>query len=116
MATVSQKPNAVVSGLLDYLNETDQSDLLPQVQETLGTIVGKSKKAEKIMVTSTVALTDIQKKLIQNFVIKKIGVHLPLVNTIDTNIIGGFTLHVGDWYVDASLAFALKNLSRSLLS
>ena len=112
----SIKPDVVVSGLLDYLQESHQFDLLPEVQKTLDTIVGKSKKAEKIIATTRIALLEIQKKHIQDFIKKKIGLHLPLVNTIDTQVLGGFTIQVGDWYIDASLEFSLKSLTRTLLS
>lgn len=115
MQKSDQKSNLVVSGFLEYLTDTGMGDMVGQVREELDREVDKSKKADKIIVKSAVSLTSVQKKKLRDFVKNKIGANLPLINTLDKTILGGITINIGDWYIDASLRQGLTTLTQTLL-
>lgn len=110
------KTNFVVSGLLDYLTETGQTKLLQKVTEELANLLQESKKADVIIVTSSINLSDKQIENIKNILYKFLDVELPVVNEIDKKLLGGFTVKVGDWFMDASLLRQVKNLKKLMLS
>ena len=39
-----------------------------------------------------------------------------IINRIDKKLLGGFTVRVGDWFLDASLAYQLEELKDSLIN
>lgn len=110
------KSNLVVSGLLDYLSETGQVKLLPEVAEELHSLLEESKKADQITVTSFLPLTQIQQSELKNILEELIKIDLPIKNQIDKKLLGGFTVKVGDWFLDSSLLYYLNNIKRLLLS
>lgn len=116
MEEPSQKSQAVVSGLLHYLKETNQTELLGSVRDRLDEVAGKSRKADKIVVTSAVPISLGQNKRLRGFVKKTLGLSLPLTNRIDKTILGGLTIKVGDWFVEATIRGQLSELSQILRS
>lgn len=116
MKKISKKSKQVLKGLLDYLKDTGEEKLLPEVTQTLGEVVVKSKKAEEIVVTSVVPLTDEEKENLQDILSKNLQGNLPIVNKIDKTLLAGFTIRVKDWFFDASLARQLESLKRSIMS
>lgn len=116
MKKISSKSEAVLAGILDYLAETGDQALLPEVTKSLEKEIRKAKGADKIIVTSSIKLTPQQIKNLQAVLKKILHVKLPIVNNIDKNLIGGFTVKINDWYLDASINHELLLLKRSLLS
>ena len=116
MKKKTKTSNIVVSGLLDYLSETGQTGLLPQVTAELQDLVKKPSEAKEIVITSFLPLTPQQQDTFGTTVQKLINMNLPLVTKIDKKLLGGFTISVGDWFLDASLARELRNLKQVLLS
>lgn len=116
MKKKNEKPNLVVAGLLDYLNETSETRLLPEVTRELENLLRESKKAEEITIASSVLLTPSQNEKLKKILNKLLKVDLPIVNKVDKNLLGGFTIRMGDWFLDASLAQELVYLRQVLLS
>lgn len=116
MKKLSSKSEAVFTGILDYLSETGGQALLPEVTKSLEKEILKLKGTDEIVVTSAVKLTQQQIKNLQAALKKILHVKLPVVNRIDTSLIGGFTVKINDWYLDASINNELLLLKRSLLS
>ncbi len=116
MEEPSQKSQVVVSGLLRYLKETGQTELLGGVTERLSSVADKGRKAKQIVVTSTIPISPSQNKTLRELVKKALGVDIPLINRIDKSLLGGLTIKVGDWYVDSSLQGELLDLSELLRS
>ncbi len=112
----NEKPNLVVAGLLDYLSETGETRLLPEVAQELEKLLKESQKAELVVVASFVPLTDPELKKIKEVIGKLIKTELPIINKVDKNLIGGFTIKVGDWFLDASLSAQMDYLKSALLS
>ncbi len=116
MKKVNNKSNLIVSGLLDFLSETGQSKLLPEVTEELGNLILEAKKANVVTISSFLALTQSQLSLLKSTLGKYIGNQLPFMNKVDKHLLGGFTVRVGDWFLDASLLYYVNNIKKNLLS
>jgi len=116
MKKITSKSKAILSGILDYFAETGEQALLPEVTKSLEKEILKSKGADEIIVTSAVKLTREQMKNLQAALQKILHIKLPIKNRIDENLIGGFTVKIRDWYLDASINHDLLLLKRSLLS
>lgn len=112
----SQKSNAVLTGLLDFLDDTGGKDLLSEVSQSLNKEVAKQKETDEIIVTSVIKLTPQQLKNIKVQTEKLLNVKLPVINKIDASLIGGFTIKVNDWLMDSSISHQMEILKRSLLS
>ncbi|MBI3379551.1 F0F1 ATP synthase subunit delta [Candidatus Gottesmanbacteria bacterium] len=115
MKQVSTKSKALVSGLLDYIFDEGEQYLLPQVTKSLEKEVARIHKSDEIVVSSMVKLSPGQLKKIKETLHKMLNVKYPLVNEVDKNLIGGFTIKVNDWFFDASISHEIELLERSLL-
>jgi len=116
MKKITHKSDAVLQGLMDYLLETGEEKLLPEVSRQLDNVVSKSKKTDEIIVTSVVPLTQLQKENIKKILSKYLNISFPLENKLDKKLIGGFTIRVNDWFLDASLSHQLEFIRKILLT
>ncbi len=112
----SYKSTAVLTGLMNYLKETGEEKLLPEVTKSLEDVVAKSKKSEEIVISSAYPLNSKQLGLLKHLINNKLNVEMPIVNIIDKGLIGGFTVRVNDWFMDSSVLHHLQFIKRSLLS
>lgn len=115
MKKLSRKSNLVTKGLLEYLKETGKEKLIDEVAQSLGHEISKSKTSQKIIVTSAVALTNDEKIQLQKILNQKLQINFPLINKIDKNLIGGFTIKIRDFFLDASIAYELSNFKKHIL-
>ncbi len=115
MKKSSYKSTAVLAGLMNYLKETGEEKLLPEVTKSLEDVVAKSKKSDEIVVSSAYPLNSTQLELLKNLINNKLNVDLPIINYIDKGLIGGFTVRVNDWFMDSSVSHQLQYMKRSLL-
>lgn len=116
MAESSKKSNLVVAALLEYLDESKQENLLPEVVKILEADLSSSHIAEAIIVKSPIYLSPNQLKKVQQIISKTVRGELPIKNIIDKSIIGGFIAYAGDYFLDASLNKDLNKLKFTLLS
>jgi len=65
---------------------------------------------EEIVVTSAMALSAQQLSQIKKIIPVEIASTLPMVNKVNKKILAGFIIEVGDWSLDASLNYELKEL------
>ncbi len=70
----------------------------------------------KAKVTSATALTDAAEKEIISIVEKATSKKVILEKVVDSKLIGGFVLTVGDKQFDSSIAKSLNNLKKSFSS
>lgn len=116
MADNNKKGQEITEGLLDFLSETGQKNLLPEVYEELSEKVDKKGKKKEVIVSSAVKLSDKELKKIKEVVKKKFKEDYPVKEIINKALLAGFTVKMGDWYVDASVRQDLKNLKNTLQS
>lgn len=116
MKKTSHTSRNVTRGVLDYLSEIGEQKILPEVTRSLEEVLHKAKKTDEIKVTSAVAMTSKQLKLLKSTLSRALGVNLPVKNKVEKSLVGGFTVRVADWFLDASITHELEMLKRSLLS
>lgn len=112
----TKKANLVVAGLLDYLEETGQNQLVPEVTQELEKLLEEGKKAQTIIITSAVPLTSSQSQELGEILHQLLKVDLPITAKVDKSILGGLTIKVGDWFLEATLLQQLNYLKRFMLS
>lgn len=115
MKSNAKRSSGVVAGLMGYLSETRQTNILPEVADQLQRMLKESTDVSEIKVASFIQLTSQQKTLLKKTINNLTGLDLPVINAVDKNLLGGFTVRVGDWFLDTSLQFLLKNLKAGLL-
>lgn len=108
--------NRIVQGFLGYLSETNQSVLLPELTRELDDMVDIKDKSSRGVVTSVLPLALSQMSVIRALVNNFFHRDIRLTPKIDTHLLGGFTVKVGDWFVDASLARDIRELTRTVLT
>lgn len=113
---MSSTSKAVTDGLLDFLVEKGDQNLLSEVTDSLEKEIAKTKETNEIVVTSPVHLTPLQLKKIKTVVQKKMRVKFPIINKIDKKLIGGFTLRINDWFLDSSISHQIELSKRLLLA
>lgn len=115
MKKTSHKSRAVFGGILDFIKETKEPSLLPELTESLEEELAKTRGTDEIIVTSAVPLNLPQLTKIKNTLEKYLKMKLPIVNKIDKNLIAGFTIRVNDWFLDTSIRQEMETLRRNLL-
>lgn len=115
MKKISSKSSQVLDGLLNYLDESHKEDLLPEVTKSLEEKMTKGKKENQIIVSSPIRLSEKQINQVKSVIYRKFGKKMPVQNKIERELLGGFTIRVNDWFLDASLNFQITNLKRLLL-
>lgn len=110
----SKTSDSVVTGLVEYLSETGQNEILGEVTGQLENLLDESKGADKILVTSCVSINRDQSEKIQNIINRLIKIRLPVENRVDKKLLGGLTIQVGDWYLDASISSELQNIKNQI--
>ncbi|MBI2616977.1 ATP synthase F1 subunit delta [Candidatus Gottesmanbacteria bacterium] len=116
MKSITKKSKQVVAAVVDYLKDSGQEKLLGEVTKNFKKEEQKAKGADRAIITSPIKLTSDQIASVNKFIKTTLNVSVPLEVHVDKNLIGGFTLRVGDWYLDASIASELQLLKRQLLS
>lgn len=116
MKKINHRSRNVTKGLLAYLDEIGEQKILPEVTRSLEEVLSKAKRSDEIVVVSAIPLVKSQLGLLKSILSKSRGVNLPIKNKTDKSLIGGFTVRINDWFLDASIIQELEILKRSLLS
>jgi F-type H+-transporting ATPase subunit delta len=112
----SSESSQVVEGIVDFLSESGKSELLPSVTQDLEDLVDESKKANEIIVTSARGMSTSQLEKLQKIINTYLDRDLPVQNQIDSALLGGFSVKVGDFFLDATITNEIQNLKRRLIS
>lgn len=110
-ALFSGKVNALTMSVFDILTQKNREPLLPAIAQQFHTAYNEFKQISKATVTTAVPLDETLRQQIRGLVqqlSKKPSVEL--TENIDSSMIGGFILNVGDRQIDASLKSKLKSL------
>lgn len=91
-------------------------DLLPEIFLCYEQLKLNHNKEMNVEVVSAVNLDDNQKKSISDNLNKKLGKKLNICFCIDTNIIGGLVVRMGDIVIDGSVKGQLKKLITNLMN
>jgi F-type H+-transporting ATPase subunit delta len=104
----------LASLLLDYLRTTNQGSLPPDLIKNLRTAASQEDESNTVVVTSAIALDASDKKMISTFVKKTLNEDRKIEYKIDTSLLAGFTLRMGDELIDTSLKTKLSMLKDHL--
>lgn len=110
------KVSTEVSNLLKLLVDRRREALLPELAADYRKIAGEGMKQAEAVVTTPFPLTEEESAEIAREFGAKIGKTVKVVNVIDTDILGGLTVRIGDMLYDGSLSGQLARLRKSLVS
>ena len=112
LSEIFKGSHQITEGLINALIDNKRIGLLHEVAQKY-IILNEDLKGQGVaFVTTAVPLTaDLEKKILQK-VVELTGKKVVVENTVDTKILGGFVLRIGDLQYDASIASKLNNLKR----
>lgn len=105
--------NAFVN-FLTQLAEQDRLALLPSINERFGLLKAADAKEVHAYVTSAYPLTQVQEQLIEHRLATSLGAKVVLHVNVDSALIAGVTIKVGDKVIDDSVRGKLKQLKTQL--
>lgn len=104
----------VVRAVVDYLSESNQQGLLGQVTKDFESLQQKEAGADRAIICAPVHFSSSQVDYVKKFVASYLKVKLPVEVRIDKSLIAGFTLRVGEWFLDASIATQLHMIKNKI--
>lgn len=107
------KVSKITNEFIDIITRKRREMYLEGIANDFVAQYREHKKILTAVITTAVGLDDVLKKKVMEIVKSTGNSEVELVEKIDTNIIGGFVLTIGDKQVDASIARKLKQLTMS---
>lgn len=115
MKKSNSKSSHIVRGLMDFLSEAGENKLLPDVTDELQGMVSELKKTDLIEINSAISLTADQKQVLTKSLRDLLQVNVPINFLTDKSLIGGFNIRLGDWFLDTSVKYQLRQMKSRLL-
>lgn len=110
MTNVKRLAETVVS----YLKARGELSSLPEVIRLLQKADGAVNRSSRAVVTSAYQLGAAELREIEAYIKKSTGAALPLENVVDPSLVAGFTLRLGDTFLDSSVKGKLQSLTAEL--
>lgn len=108
----SVEADSQLSEFLEYLVTNRREGLLPKIFEAFRNIIDESEGVIRGVVTTAVEMADEEKEAISVALGNVIQKKVILDTRIDTDILGGFVAHVGQFLVDQSLRTKLNEMGQ----
>lgn len=108
--------NELTTRLLGLLCDKRRLELLPYIEGKYRDLLRVRKNIATATLTSAEPLSDASVASIKTKLMEKLGKQLELDVSVDSSLIGGLVLRVGDQVLDGSLRGKLQVLERTLLS
>lgn len=116
LALFEGKVNPLIVSFFTILVNKGRADILIGIAREFVREYNQVKGIVNATVLSATALSEKNLSELQAKIAEQIGAEVILQNKIDTSIIGGFVLRVGDKQVDASIAGKLQKLEKYFVS
>lgn len=116
MKALSRDAKGFIEGVTKYMQEEGKTSLLPKVERLFGKVTQEREKDTVAHVTTSVVLTDDERKEIEKFAYRLVGHAVTLDCRVDGAIIAGIKMEIGDWIVDTSLQGQLQQMKRNIIS
>jgi F-type H+-transporting ATPase subunit delta len=110
------KLNVITSGFLTIVSQKRREAIIPQMATSFIEQYKLQKNILTAVVTSAKGLDATTKKQALDLIKSQMNGEIELVEKIDSNVIGGFILKIGDKQLDKSVARQLSNLKKQLTS
>lgn len=107
---------AVTRSLLDILKESGEMTLLPGVAKELEDELNKTAPPKEALVSSASEMKDDRKKDLEKALSGFLNQEVPFTYRTDASLLGGFTVQIGEWFLDASIRHELNKLKNTLES
>lgn len=107
------KIGVITTEFIDIITRKRREAELEIIAESFLTQYRINKNIVPAVITSAAALDDTLRKQVLEIVRKMAGTEVELTEKIDTSLIGGFVLRVGDRQVDTSLIRQIRMLDRN---
>jgi F-type H+-transporting ATPase subunit delta len=107
------KIGVITTEFIDIITRKRREAELEIIAESFLTQYRINKNIVTAVITSAAALDDTLRKQVLEIVRKMAGTEVELTEKIDTSLIGGFVLRVGDRQVDTSLIRQIRMLERN---
>ena len=113
-AVFEGKLNTITSGFLTIVSSKRRESVIPAMATSFIEQYRSHKNILTAVVTSANGLDAATKQKALDLVKSQLSGEVELVEKVDSNIIGGFILKIGDKQIDKSVARQLSNLKKEL--
>lgn len=104
----------ITKTILKHLEATGQTSLLGQVVALLQKSSVYQRSSARVTVTSAAALSAAELKSLRRYLNHHVGSTYNLNQQIDPTLLAGFTLQIGDTFIDASILGKINSLHNQL--
>lgn len=112
--TPKQQPISSLSNFIAQLADNDRLALLPEIENHYKKLKSQTLKQLDAYVTTAYPLTEAQAKLLEDSLSQSEQAVIVLHELVDSSLLGGATIKVGDKFVDGSIKGKLKQLKTQL--
>lgn len=112
--TPKQQPVNSLSNFIAQLADNDRLALLPEIENHYKKLKSQTLKQLDAYVTTAYPLTQAQAKLLEDSLSQSEQAVIVLHESVDSSLLGGATIKVGDKFVDGSIKGKLKQLKTQL--
>ena len=103
-----------ITNLLDLLVENHRLPVVPRLRRAFDELFREERKLLPVSITSAVALDEQAAQRIADEIGRRTGRTIELTQQVDSELIGGLTLRVGNQILDASIRNRLESLRRTV--
>jgi F-type H+-transporting ATPase subunit delta len=104
----------IADGILQLLEKRNLMHLLPQIVDILNSHLAQKNRFNTAIVKTAIPLTDTQRAQLQKQLSAMFGRSLRIDEQIDSSIIGGMYIQIGDTVLDYTLQSRLKQIREQL--
>ena len=111
---MTNKIDIIAATIINHLKGSGQIDLIGGVVDALKNSSEYKNSKSRVVVTSAIPLDSSDLKGIRDYLDKLVGKEYELKELVDVSLVAGFTLQVGDTFIDASVLGKINSVSNKL--
>lgn len=111
-AVFGKKLSVITSTLIEIIVRKRREKYLPDIANRFNVMYDTSQNIIRGVITSATPLSEAQRASIRALVEKELNTQFVMEEKLDESLIGGFSLRVGDYLHDGSVASTLRKLSQ----
>ncbi len=113
--SLSKDARGLVDGVVEYMRRDGKSkSTLPKVAAFLGKVTESARKEKTAHIKTAIALTPKEETALSSVLAEVLGHDVVLECSVDSALIAGLRIQVGDWIVDTSLKSQLEEMATQL--
>ncbi len=111
---MSDQARKIAQTLLSHLERSGQTPLLVKIVEFLQKSPAYHTSQTRVTITSTLPLGKAELASLGKYLVKNVGPTYQLDQRQDASLLAGFTLQIGDTFIDSSLLGKINSLHNKL--